>query len=117
MGFLKFIKSLFSGSKKESLPLPVIETPVVQKTKVEEPIVKVVETVSDKKAEEIAQVEDIKEVVKTEEVKEVVKTEEKKKTAKEIKARVRKPATPKSDESAPKNKPKPRRRNKNKKAE
>lgn len=115
MGFLKFIKSLFSGSKKESLPLPVIETPVVQKTKVEEPIVEVTETVSDK-TEEIAQVEEIKEVVKTEEVKEV-KTEEKKKTAKEIKARVRKPAAPKSDEAAPKNKPKPRRRNKNKKAE
>lgn len=110
MGFLKFIKSLFSGSKKESLPLPVIETPVVQKTKVEEPIVEVAKTVS----EEISQVEEVKEVVKTEEV---IKTEEKKKTAKEIKARVRKPAAPKSDEAAPKSKPKPRRRNKNKKAE
>ena len=101
MGILKFIKNLFSGSKEETT-LPVVE-PVVTKTKVQEPITKnVVET---------AKVEEVKvEQPKVEQPKaEVKKVEESTKTAKEIKAKVRKPANTEANK-AHQSKPKPRRR-------
>ena len=112
MSILKFLKNLFGTNNSKPVSLPV-EAP----TKVEEPVV-VVET---KEVEKV-------EPVKTEEVKveEVKKSEEPKKTAKEIKAKVRKPSNNPNDQqkTAPKNnkegagnKPRPNRRRPQKKSE
>lgn len=106
MGILKFIKNLFGGSKEETT-LPVVE-PVVTKTKVQEPITKTV--VEATKVEEVKVEQPKTSQPKVEKPKaEVKKVEESTKTAKEIKAKVRKPDNTEANK-APQSKPKSRRR-------
>jgi hypothetical protein len=111
MGILKFFKNLFGSSDSDTVNNEVVT--VESPTKVEEPISNtVVET----------PVITIVEEVKVEEVK---KTEEPKKTAKEIKAKVRKPSSPQSqtqksvDKKPQQNgsKPRPKRKNQPRKGE
>lgn len=111
MGILKFFKNLFGSSDSETVNNEVVT--VEPQTKVEEPITKtVVETPVVETTVE----------VKVEEVK---KAEEPKKTAKEIKAKVRKPSSPqpqtqKSVDKKPQHngsKPRPKRKPQPKKGE
>jgi hypothetical protein len=104
MEFLKNIFRSIFGSKPENKPLPEVAEPV---TKVEEPPVK-----ENPIMEAPVKVEPVVEV-KHEELKNPVVKEEPKSTAKEIKAKIKKPASNPTSTTEGQDKPKPKRKRPN----